>query len=102
MPRARQDPDARGSGEHPGLPAGLSPADQSSSSYEAAMKSKPLLTCATAILAGAITIGSAYAQDRISWRIASAFPKSSVLIGSWGHSVTQDVEAITDGQFRMR
>jgi TRAP-type mannitol/chloroaromatic compound transport system substrate-binding protein len=66
------------------------------------MRSKPFLTFATAVVAGAIAAGSAGAQERINWRLASAFPQSNVLIGSWGYSVAEDVEAITDGQFRMR
>jgi TRAP-type mannitol/chloroaromatic compound transport system substrate-binding protein len=71
-------------------------------SKEAAMTLRVSLTCASAVLAGVLAVGAASAQERISWRVASAFPQSSVLIGSWGFSVTEDVEAITDGQFRMR
>ena len=66
------------------------------------MRSKLFLAWTAAVLTGAVAAGEADAQDRISWRVASAFPQSSVLIGSWGHSVTVDVEAITDGQLRMR
>jgi TRAP-type mannitol/chloroaromatic compound transport system substrate-binding protein len=63
------------------------------------MMRKLLQTCAVLLVAG---LSTAEAQERITWKLASAFPKSNVLIGSWGFKVAEDVEAITDGQFRMR
>jgi TRAP-type mannitol/chloroaromatic compound transport system substrate-binding protein len=67
------------------------------------MKSGLLRGCAVLAAAGALALSAASAHaERITWKLASAFPKSNVLIGSWGHKVSEDVEAITDGQFRLR
>ena len=65
---------------------------------------KRLLQAFIVVVAMGLTPGltTAHAQERIAWKLASAYPKSNVLVGSWGFKVAEDVEAITDGALRMR
>jgi TRAP-type mannitol/chloroaromatic compound transport system substrate-binding protein len=50
----------------------------------------------------ALTVGTAGAQDRVKWKMASAFPSSLPHLGPSGVRFSKDIERLSGGKFEMK
>ena len=65
------------------------------------MKATAVVTLA-GLLGGTALTGASQAQDRVNWKMGSAFPSKLVQLGSLGVSASEKIEKISGGNIRLK
>ncbi|MEM7226301.1 MAG: TRAP transporter substrate-binding protein [Pseudomonadota bacterium] len=67
-----------------------------------ALKTTAAVAALGGLLAGTALVGPGQAQDRVNWKMGSAFPSKLVQLGSLGVSASEKIERISDGNIRLK